>query len=183
MASIWEAETGFPQAAWLAWLRRSVIQEDTYYQALACTGALAPIHMNINTHASIPYTCAYKSKTLKTKRKCGRSCSALGGGYGTSPGILLGEIKDIWGWRRPCDDRPSGCGDEMWSLALRRERGTAGQGMWADFRSWKGQEPHLSQSPWEEGGWILCQLDSSPVGCIVVWLLTLTVMRNKLVLF
>lgn len=58
--------------------------------------------------------------------------------------------------------------------------GTEGQGMWVAFRSWKGQETYPSQSSWEDGDWLCCQIDFSPMGGIVFLLLTPRIIRKQI---
>jgi hypothetical protein len=53
--------------------------------------------------------CIYMCKTLKTKQPWVDTVLNYEGKYGAIAGILLREEKDIWSWRRSCDDRLSGC--------------------------------------------------------------------------
>lgn len=94
---------------------------------LSSSGLYRCIYTHTYEHTytwSIPYTCVYKSKPLKTKQNnCGRSCSALWRGlwdkhrhsFRRDKGHL--ELEEALWWQT------QRMWDEMWSLALRRERG------------------------------------------------------------
>lgn len=68
------------------------------------------VYINIYIYMRVQFEmCIYMCKILKIKQLWVDIVLNYEGKYGVIVGIFLREEKDIWSWRRFCDDRFSGC--------------------------------------------------------------------------